>query len=110
MLLQDYLKNHQQRVVLNGQSSEWTDIKAGVPQGSALGPLLFLIYINDLPDGLGSDAKLFADDRSLFSVVENTDESFNKLNNYLLKIYNWEMEDVFKPRSKQISDRGNIFS
>ena len=59
-------------VVLNGQTSSWTDVNAGVPQGSTLGPLLFLIYINDLADGLSSNAKLFADDTSLFSVVHNS--------------------------------------
>ena len=65
-LLEDYLSNRFQRVLLNGQESSWLPIKAGVPQGSILGPLLFLIYINDLPDGLNSIAKLFADDMSLF--------------------------------------------
>ena len=60
-----------QRVVLNGQCSSWVDIRAGVPQGSILGPLLFLIYVNDLPDGLKSECKLFADDTSLFSVVHD---------------------------------------
>ena len=61
-LLIDFLKNRQQRVVLNGQSSSWTKVNAGVPQGSILGPLLFLIYINDLANGLQSNPKPFADD------------------------------------------------
>ena len=52
--------------MLNGQNSSWTNIHAGVPQGSILGPLLFLIYINDLLDNLTNNAKLFADDTSLF--------------------------------------------
>ena len=70
-LLSNFLRNRKQRVVLNGQTSSWADVNAGVPQGSILGPLLFLIYINDLADGLSSNAKLFADDISLFSVVHN---------------------------------------
>ena len=61
-LLHDFLVNRKQRVVLNGQVSSWSSVKAGVPQGSSLGPLLFLIYINDPPKGLSSNAKLFADD------------------------------------------------
>ena len=56
---------------VNGQHSSWTNVQAGVPQGSILGPLFFLIYINDLADGLTSNPKLFADDTSLFSVVQN---------------------------------------
>ena len=68
-LLENYLTDRQQRVVLNGQISSWQNIYAGVPQGSVLHPLLFLIYINDLPDGLTSMCKIFADDTSLFSKV-----------------------------------------
>ena len=68
-ILSDFLRNRKQRVTLNGQSSSWTNVNAGVPKGSILGPLLFLIYIDDLPGALSSNAKLFADDTSLFSVV-----------------------------------------
>ena len=65
-LLKSYLKDRHQRVLLNGQPSSWKKLLAGVPQGSVLGPLLLLIYINDLPDGLTSRCKIFADDTSLF--------------------------------------------
>ena len=58
---------------------------AGVPQGSILGPLLFLIYINDLPEGLQSSVKLFADDISLFSTVYDTNISADRLDKYLKK-------------------------
>ena len=68
-VLSDFLKDRKQRVILNGQVSSWTGDNAGVPQGSILGPLLFLIYINDLADGLSSNAKLFADDTSSFLVI-----------------------------------------
>ena len=68
-LLKNYLTDRQQRVVQNGQTSSWQNIYASAPQVSVLGPLLFLIYINDLPDGLISMCKFFADDTSLFSKV-----------------------------------------
>ena len=70
-IIEDFLSNRYQRVVLNGQSSGWAEVNFGVPQGSILGPLLFLIYINDLSTGLSSNPKLLADDTSLFSVVHD---------------------------------------
>ena len=74
---------------MNGQSSSWKNVDAGVPQGSILGPLLFLIYINDLPDGLISNPKLFADDTSLFSIVYDLSNSTQDLNQDLAKIQDW---------------------
>ena len=66
-LLENYLTGRFQRVVLNGQTSSWRPILAGVLQGSILGLLLFLVYINDLSNRLISNTKLFADDTSLFT-------------------------------------------
>ena len=70
-LIENFLSNRSQRVVLNGQSSSWEDVSAGVPQRSVLGPLFFLMHINDLSCGLSSTIKLFADDTSLYSVVHD---------------------------------------
>ena len=61
-LLSSFLRDRKQGVLLNGQTFEWRNVTAGVPQGSILGPLLFLVDINDLSGGLSSKAKLFADD------------------------------------------------
>ena len=89
-ILQDFLMERKQRAVLNGQVSTWENINTGVvPQGSTLGPLLFLIYINDLTEGLTTNAKLFADDTSLFSVVHDTQTSANDFNKDLEIINNW---------------------
>ena len=74
-ILSSFLKNRKQRVTLNGQSSFWTNVNAGIPQGFMPGPLLFPIYINDLSDGLSSKARLFTDDTSLFSFLHYIDTS-----------------------------------
>ena len=76
-ILKDFLSDRKQRVVLNGQCSSWADIRAGVPQGSILGLLLFLIYVNELSIDIKSKCKLFADDTSLYSVVHDVDTSAN---------------------------------
>ena len=80
-LIGNYLSGRFQRVILNRQTSSWRPILAGVPQDSILDPLLFLIYINDLPNGLKTNSKLFADDTSLFTIVKDKNESDNVLNN-----------------------------
>ena len=87
-IITDFFSFRKQRVVLNGQASPWASIEAGAPQGSILGPLLFLIYINDLSEDLSTTAKLFADDTSLFSIVQNVNTSASHLNSDLSKISN----------------------
>ena len=81
---EEFLSDRKERLILNGQYSSWADIRAGVPQGSILGPLLFLIYIKYLSND--SKCKLFANDTSLFSVVHDIDASANDLTHDLEKI------------------------
>ena len=76
-------------MLLNGKSSEWKRISAGVPQGSVLGPLFFLVYINGIVENINSEIKLFADDTSLFSVVESKFRTANDLNRDLEKVCLW---------------------
>ena len=85
-LIESFLSNRFQRVILNGQSSSWTPVYVAVPQGSILGPLFFLIYINDLSKDMPSTVKLFPDDTSTFSVVDDVNVSVMQLNNDLFKI------------------------
>ena len=102
-----FLFERQQKVVLNGRESEWLTSKAGVAQGSILGPLLFYVYINDLSDNLESNVTLFADDTSVFSVVHDPINISQKLNNGLYKVSLWDKKwkMSFNPNSsKQAQD------
>ena len=102
-----FLSCRKQQVVLNGQHSSWENVIAGVPQGSVLGTLLFLIYINDLPNDLSSNCKLFADDTSLFTVVNNIHTSATTLSQELYAITNWafQWKMIFNPDlSKQAQE------
>ena len=75
----------------NGKTSEWEKYKAGVQLDLILGPLFFLIYINDLSDGISFLMKLSPDDTSLFSVVQNKYDSALQLNSYLDKVSEWNI-------------------
>ena len=88
-LLENYLSGRFQRVILNGQNLSWRPVLAGVPEGSILGPLLFLGYINYLSNELRSNVKLYADDTSLFIIVRDKNESAHILNNDLSSIFKW---------------------
>ena len=78
--------------MLNGQCSTWKEVLAGVPQGSLLGLLFFLVYINDLPVGLQSNVKIFADDTSLFSVMLDSLKLLTLLNSDLRLIMKWAVQ------------------
>ena len=98
-ILVDFLNNKKQRVVVNGQGTNWVDVKSGVPHDPIMGPLLFLIYINNLPEGLITNPKLFPNDTSLFSVVQDIAASTEELKNDLRNISKWEYQwkMIFNP-------------
>ena len=87
--MRDFLNERKQQVILNRRFSTWKNINAGVRQGSMLSLLLFLIYINDLTEGLSSNAKLLADDTSLFAVIHDIQASASNLYKDLKKISDW---------------------
>ena len=74
MTLTDFLKDRIQVVNVHGTLSSKGQVISGVPQGSVLGPLLFVIYINDLPDQVISDLLLFADDMIIYTISDNSDQ------------------------------------
>ena len=85
----DYLTARRQKVIINGKESTLIEIYAGVPQGSILGPLFFLIFINDIVLEVGCTIKLFADDTSIYVIIDNPNIGALTLNYNLEKIHQW---------------------
>ena len=83
--VKDFLKNRKQRVRVGNKFSESSDVTSGIPQGSILGPVLFTIFINDLPENLNVYCKVFADDTKIYDEVKNS----NKIQNDLYQMQNW---------------------
>ena len=83
-----FLFERRQRVCVNGFFSEWTDVVSGIPQGSVLGALLFVIYINDMPEEIESSIYLFADDTKFFRTLHTPDDH-EVLQRDLDKLHNW---------------------
>ena len=86
--IEQWLTDRKQRVVVDGEVSNWKSVLRGVPQGSVLGPLLFLIYINDLNDNITSNVLKFADDTKVFRRVNN-DGDKQHLQNDLDRLVKW---------------------
>ena len=83
-----WLLDRKQRVVINGKFSQWSDVLSGVPQGSVLGPILFIIYINDIYLSYNGRILKFADDTKLFRNVGDTEDIVH-LRNDLHKLCQW---------------------
>ena len=86
--MENYLVGREMRTVVKGKKSEWRKVTSGVPQGSVLGPIMFLIYVNDMPIGIDSYMNMFADDTKIMRRVK-TLEDCNKLQEDLDRIYEW---------------------
>lgn len=89
--IKDFLSNRQQQVLLNGVQSSKLSVDSGVPQGTVLGPTLFLLFINDLPEQVSSHTRLFADDCLLYRITNNESDS-KELQNDLSNLEHWESE------------------
>ena len=89
----DYLKERKQRVIVNGEYSKWTHVQSGVPQGATLGPLNFLLFVNDLPDSLslGTHCGIFADDTKILRHII-TDHDVKTLQNDIDNLHNWSLD------------------
>ena len=93
--IKNFLSERTQWVVINGECSSIAEVKSGVPQGTVLGPLLFLVYINDLPERVKSTLRLFADDSYVYRIItckEDTIQLQNYLNALLEREKEWSME------------------
>ena len=86
--IEAFLSNRSQIVVLDGISSDSVPVTSGVPQGSVLGPSIFLLYINDLPDTIDSQVRLFADDTVLYRTIKS-DTDHHRLQTDLDKLSDW---------------------
>ena len=87
--IKSFLLDRTQRVVVDGESSDWASVESGVPQGTVLGPMLFLAYINDLPKCVQSRVRLFADDCVLYRAV-NSETDCSALQEDLARLELWE--------------------
>jgi hypothetical protein len=92
--VKNFLSNHKQRVQLNGSFSKWHNVMSGIPQGSVLGPVLFVLFINDLPLNVESDVCMFADDTKLYREIANQID-IKIIQNDINNLFKWSEKCLF---------------
>ena len=86
--VQAFMSDSVQQVSVNGINSEWANVTSGIPQGSVLGPILFVLYINDLPENIVLNVYLFADDTKVFKPINSPNDQ-HTLHNDLDYLTSW---------------------
>ena len=104
--MEDYLKGREMRTVVKDEKSELRGIKSGVPQGSVLAMIVFLVYVNDKTEGINSYISPFEDDRKLLRKIRNHKDC-EELQNYINKIYEWSKTWEMEFNAKKMSCIGN---
>ena len=104
--LRCFLPNQYQRVVLREHHTSWTSVMSGVPQGAVLGPILFLIYINDISRNIMSDTKLFTDDMKVYRVLGDTKEDVEELQKDLTRLESWSNDWQLKFNTDKCVEMG----
>jgi len=98
--IQIFLEGRLMRAGIRGSFSDWTEVLSGVPQGSVLGPLLFLLFVNDLPDWIKNSIRMFADDVKIWNVIR-TDAGNHSLQEDLSRLARWSSKWLLKLNSSK---------
>jgi hypothetical protein len=111
----NYLYGREQRVAINGSNSNWLPVREGVPQGSILGSLLFITFINDIVNEINAEIKLFADGTSLYLIVDNPNDTAFLLIQDLNQLQRWSEKwlvkfNLNKTETMVISSKRNCFA
>ena len=104
--IRDFLTGRRQYVSVKGESSTWKDVVSGVPQGSVLGPVLVIIFINDLPEVVNSIVKIFADDTKLYNKDSNNDIIQQDLDALYIWAKLWQL--IFNVKNVRLSIMAEI--
>lgn len=106
--IKSFLMGRKQRVHIKGVYSEWVDVLSGVPQGSVLGPILFVIFINDMPNNIKSNISLFADDTKIFRILKTQEEDQKILLEDVNALLRWSRENFLPFHPDKSSSRRTV--